>query len=1649
MEDPSMPAELIELDLSECSSTFPELALNPLIPIEPKLRDLQRRFAVDHPSIVLVGGPGTGKTVHLAEFARANRSTSLSYFLTDNYWCRRPTSFLSSLCRQMAAVLDGRNEDSLASQVVPLEIEAVKLLFETQVHRIIELSRRTHSTFYFVIDGLEWAYEGRRGERIADLLPLQTRGNHLYFLGSVTSTAKDLLPLEYIAEEPSTFSSLETRAYFQAAEVSISDELLEDVQAVSGGIPGYLQAMRQLHVDGIKNLAQVIKTPGQVDDLLRIHWKDIEAKAGAEEMSVLALIAYSIVPLNLETICSASGASPDSISQFMHSTGLLRETREAEWHFYPELIRKIAQERLQGMRQNAVRALLSHYEKADGTVEARHLLPEYYVLADDFPSLEGLLTLPYITRDISETADLGGIRRTLADARDMALRQSHRLGLSRLSLLCSQFKWLSNEVIGESEIEALIMLGDFDKALELSYSIRIDLLRARMLARIYAEMQSKGTTVPKSNLDELERMIASVDVSQLDPDEVLLTASAVFAILPEASTAIIDRIKGFQNSKSAMDLIYALAWMKSAYTSDESTIERIENPEIRDFLKSRGPWLSRLAAGEVLRRASTLSRTSAKDFLFREWCRQKDADPDMHLVVDAALTCIISDAGYQVPLRNLRQLSDSLSKCALEHILPLARRFDIPSITSLRAPFEERLRLDLNLAESLSRTEPELAWERYERAYGEFLDTPMDLDVGCYCTARLLISLGVIDSFNIHGLSAELIRRIEDGWIELMESSANQLDIGRRTLRALAAVRPALAMTFAEMLNTVARRDEGLREVLSAYIQQDRIPVEISTISDGLSKIVDEASAAETLGRLLRIANERGRLAHPDLKDFFSRKIDELVDPGLRCTALAEMISANAGEGGGQTRRSLFDQLVESWSQIDVLWIRTELAFDLVVRIGDVDRQLAGELYEAAVALRESTGLANQPVGRLYVDTLRPTARLAGFLSLDSELGSQAWGNLLGAVDRIPSRLLRLHLLARIALARLYGQGDKANFDSLMRDHVLRELHASPPSHQRNRAITACLPAVYEYSPEEALRLVDTLPYLQRNFAYANVVARSLLHLNIGDPFDQEAPNVPIDLPRANTALTLIERIDNDEVIAALVDMLAHLVALPASRLSEAQRLDILRALDDIVDRKLPDLKNIRHEGYKIVLRARIEAARRRSAKKSKAQVARKHGEIAKLARGLTNIADRVFVLSVVAAEFKDVERDLSSALLNEARALVPQIPNARDRLERLEAIIETYGQLGDTTRAVEAIKIAVEIAKSLQGLSRDSLLSSLIETVHQVDPDLAANITEQLETPSAEYDLDVKTTAHDVAKAPHKLASAFAESARNNEIMSGAIDRIRKAVGSQKSVGFSDPTILAWLAAGSHLPYNTMLDILDWSNEVCITQLPTSVRAAEAATYLSWLIEDSEIVYQVGNFMLPLRQIPETMRPSFQGLAVNRKLIRSGERAVAMAWIKSWLQTNAKRYVSICDPYFDAEQLWIHKCVSPEIEVRVICTPKKLQLPRASGSDVAHKRQAAQSGRTQLAEAWRQLSSQEMPPTLVVVHETVFDGSQDDFHDRYLVTDGGGLSLGTSLNGLGNQESFITVLGPDDAADVEARYIAPKLALEHLFARVIFFELP
>ena len=125
-----------EVNLIEYSHTFPEIESENEIPMDSKIREIQRKFNNQNRVILLHGSSGSGKTTLLAQFARQFMDCSFSYFLSNNYWRWSLSDFLLSLSIQMSICL---GKDVSLDDEKFLDTGRAKTYFQSLSTQIIEL----------------------------------------------------------------------------------------------------------------------------------------------------------------------------------------------------------------------------------------------------------------------------------------------------------------------------------------------------------------------------------------------------------------------------------------------------------------------------------------------------------------------------------------------------------------------------------------------------------------------------------------------------------------------------------------------------------------------------------------------------------------------------------------------------------------------------------------------------------------------------------------------------------------------------------------------------------------------------------------------------------------------------------------------------------------------------------------------------------------------------------------------------------------------------------------------------------------------------------------------------------------------------------------------------------------------------------------------------------------------------------------------------------------------------------------------------------------------------------------------------------------------------------------------------------------------
>jgi hypothetical protein len=162
--------------------------------------------------------------------------------------------------------------------------------------------------------------------------------------------------------------------------------------------------------------------------------------------------------------------------------------------------------------------------------------------------------------------------------------------------------------------------------------------------------------------------------------------------------------------------------------------------------------------------------------------------------------------------------------------------------------------------------------------------------------------------------------------------------------------------------------------------------------------------------------------------------------------------------------------------------------------------------------------------------------------------------------------------------------------------------------------------------------------------------------------------------------------------------------------------------------------------------------------------------------------------------------------------------------------------------------------------------------------------------------------------------------------------------------------------------------------------------------------------------------------------------VIHAGERDIVLQMLRNWFESEVRDYLLICDAFFGPDDLTLLKLlkeVNPGCEVSILTSAKHQLKPKISTPwDDAYR------------DYWRVKISDQRPPSTTIVIAGTQTKHESPVHDRWWLTKGSGLRVGTSFNSLGiTKLSEISKLSPEIASlrEIEIRqYIQRPYKQEH-----------
>jgi hypothetical protein len=515
----------------------------------------------------------------------------------------------------------------------------------------------------------------------------------------------------------------------------------------------------------------------------------------------------------------------------------------------------------------------------------------------------------------------------------------------------------------------------------------------------------------------------------------------------------------------------------------------------------------------------------------------------------------------------------------------------------------------------------------------------------------------------------------------------------------------------------------------------------------------------------------------------------------------------------------------------------------------------------------------------------------------------------------------------------------------------------------------------------------------------------------------------------------MLQLAERDDYIYMLIRAIGDTVAdKRREKYTQQQLTEIASRLEKLYGDKFPSRRFIQHEGFRVVAQAQVARCRRQSGQK--------WSELAEEARQIRNVSDRIYVLGTVAQACPSKDRAKAREILKEAINLCTRIPSGYDRMERLSALA-SMGWDVDQASCREALKSAM----ALPVADDDDVLSvkrDIVDRAYRLDPEFATSLVALMDNDPARLSarvtlrqrLDVLETRRAMAeqgKSKKEIKKDPEEYPRAAWMLLGSLNAGR--------LGHRPPeTIREYVQEAARLPIAEGYPILAWAIGNAVQRFGNT---NEAIRFLRPVFEATVtacgIAARLAGPSARVRCLPEAFAWTDESEG-QKIMIRAGEREDAIQRIKEWIEHEAEEFIKICDPFFgpaDLEALLLILSAKPSLSVRVLTSLKHQEQEGIEPPlDAAYRNY------------WhRNVSDQDPPDTEIVVAGTR-NKHELPIHDRWWITRGSGLRMGTSFRSLGlGKDSELSRLAADEAEVFEKdvdRYLDRK-EKEHLGEKILY----
>ena len=1196
-------AELV--DMFYYCETKPSIPLN-LISREQFLDFLDSQLE-EHKVLCVEGKEGVGVTIALALFAKRHGADCASYF--NNGWSRHllsPKTIKLSLSQQLKnytrTELD-KNEEEQALM--------------NSIYRLNRMTRNKDRFIIFVFDGFDQLPTVYLDGIRSVLAPLFSLESSRFIFSGNKDDVKQLLPEGVTAKQTNEllkFQENDVQDYLRGINGDLTDDDIQTIYKLSnkGEARKLTILTEKMQRYGMEKINEYYQT--SVDDFFADDYEWIEQQDKNVKL-LMALLAFSEIPMNKQSVKRTLELSDEETEYLLKCCCDYVDVKDdGIVSLRSDDYRKYLRCKMANLKHKIEILLIDVIEKHADISQQFMFLPALYKHVHDNKQLVDYLTSENVQHFLVEQRSQAALNEQCEFGYNACSDfDSQAAAYFRFAINRSVSRELEKNELSDSEIEALMAIGDYDKAYSLTQNVF--LMEEKLKCLLVIALAGKHLSDEmREEIDlQIDNLTDTIHFEHI-PDKAIELVKLMLPIKMEKALEIIDRVAKVTQDRQQIDRLYtaiSITFNNEGKPDDKPLAQRadiassrIEDDELRKIATVMKTIMKDSTAAQVVTKMKELPASHQLNFL-HYWIPNHKKEADVSEAVEYAVRLVIDTSQTMMPkVSFLKHYCQPLPDMPEKQVRTVVNMLDAV-VANIKYPTIEYVKLMILVISAIVKFDKADAENRLVALYMEILDFS-DKALQAHCKALLLRDfdkLGNPDDIEdwLGKPAKDLQEEIVNDISNVLINSAYHLKVVEGPIAALVCDYPDFVKKVIEKMNTNERKSRAYLKAAIQYLRQKdikklnweyfiRLFHNITYDRTALSRPLDDL-----VDKIIEVNDKDQNLLENVKKHYDLFKEAEQAE--AQCYYFAQLYVWLDRNYKDETdfREMVKNDLDTVWQLINVPVVKAETGYHIARVMSKISMKSEAHEYVAkAEKVRKNVLLSSVSCLTAYRMSFSLYAHSLGILirsGLSTKDDIEQFKNLM---DYDGSDVDAIIHWSRVAL-EYYGVNDKSQFDYIMNRFVTKNIEKEFSEYDQKLILYNIAPAMYLNS---AALFYDKLKNYDDNFwnACLENVAR---YVQSKYPYPEYTNNSEIETQVAleksdyDILLDLMRHTKDDNFIFLLVYSMNKSINQDlGSKLTREMKRALWSEMETVVKERLPMPGGIQHDGYLIACLTIIEGTR-------------------------------------------------------------------------------------------------------------------------------------------------------------------------------------------------------------------------------------------------------------------------------------------------------------------------------------------------------------------------------------------------------------------------------------------------------------------------